>query len=80
MTDPAFLVCTLTCFDCLHPNHQAGLFVGEFRSLEVGVQVIKAGESADKKSRFCHAVLEQRKAQCSKHRKLQPPPRSYILS
>ena len=29
--------------------------------LEVGVRVTKAGESVDKESRVCHAVLEQRK-------------------
>ena len=32
------------------------------RLLEVGFQVVKAGESEDKKSRVCHAVLEHRKA------------------
>ena len=42
-------------------------------SLEVGVQVVKAGQSEDKKSRVCHAVLEPRKAGCSEQSKLQPP-------
>ena len=33
--------------------------------LKVGVQVIKAGESADKIRRVCDALLERRKARCS---------------
>ena len=43
------------------------------------VQVLKAGESADRNSRVCHAVLKVRKAGCSEQSRLQPPLRKCSL-